>query len=291
MSIGDDHHYFPKKFLKIFFGREGGIHFLDKETKKITCNRNVKSIAKVKHLYSVDISGANQKDKRLEAHFAKMEEVYFSSLERMVGDVRGCGDEDVLASAQLSIFLWSRTEEIVQLAESSLRKGSVKNVLEEIEIKNNLKNGSADDFYNFLIENEGAAYFHAFDKIFNGRLKKASENFDIELLIAEDKGIGFVLGSSYGGIRVLSENNSMTHKSIFESSVSILCPIHKSMCFHFYPKKNDSELLEIKRVKVFCETIMDINNVLALGNSRYVFSDDEAELKRAQRNINFNALH
>lgn len=279
MTIGDEHHYFPRKFLENFFGKKNGIHFYDKDANKIIENRNITSIAKEKYLYSVQYNGT--KNNSLENEFQKIEDYIFPTLKKITDGVKPVYQEEISSLIQFSILLSLRTPTIVDMANNVLREERVYESVIDSIIENGVSNELAQGFGNLLLSNKGMSYLHALPYLFEQRCKLALENYRIVLLTCFRSYPKFILGDTYMACNWIEPYDpSLENFEIFRQQTEIIFPVSQNVCILLSPTKNEEDKGAVSRKELTIDEIFRLNNIIVHQSNRYMFSGCLLELKR-----------
>ncbi|HNQ92259.1 MAG TPA: DUF4238 domain-containing protein [Alphaproteobacteria bacterium] len=279
MTVGDNHHFFPERFLKNFFGKKNGIRFYDKDTKKISAERNVNSIAKKKYLYSV--SYGDRKDNSLESEFQKIEDRFFPILEKITEGTRPVYENEVFALVEFSIFLSLRTPTIVEMANNAMKEERIyKNVITSI-LDEGIPVGLAEEFGKLLLSCEGMSYLHVLPYMLEQRIKLSSENYKVVMLTCFGVHPKFVLGDTYMICNFLEPHKQPSEMyNLFMEKVEIIFPISENVCVLLSPKKAEESNKLIPNKSLTIEEILRLNSIIAGQSEKYIYSGNKLELMR-----------
>ena len=276
-----DQHILPEMFLKGFVNESKNIFMFDAVRNKISDPRNVNSVAKQKHLYTV-IKGQN-KDYTVEEKFSEIE----SHVAPLFKKINATGfanitQVDILALIDFIVLLFIRTPRATNVAEEVMKTDEL--LLKMVNMYPKAKKIAAA-----CNESRGLSYAITLDGSFLHRHKVLTANFDLCLLTSEDGSAPFILNDTYCCLEGISSETHYKDDNIDWSKMNIKkhFPVSNKHCVSFVPKNDKSKIgtseITYGRAVISKNDVQIINRLSFVQKERYAYCSQRTILENVSQ--------
>lgn len=239
-------HFLPRCFLKWFTNNHNQIYFYDKKNKKISDARNIKSVATIKHLYT--IFDDDKKDMCVEKSFEKIETSIAPVLKKIAKtNLQNITNQELEQLIQFIVVLTYRTPETPSIAEKIINSKSAYTFAPPVPKSEKIK------LVKELKSKPGTAYAIALQYLISPKYKELIHNCDVLLQTSD---IPLIVNDRYMCLEKLAEDISTAEGELNLQNVKLHYPINKNNCITLLPKENTEKL----RTKDIDITIKPLNN-------------------------------
>ncbi|PZP85289.1 MAG: hypothetical protein DI582_06250 [Azospirillum brasilense] len=277
-----DQHILPEMFLSGFVNESRNIFMFDANKNKISDPRNVNSVAKHKHIYTV-INGQN-KDYTVEEKFSEIE----SHAAPLFKKIASAGFIDITAQdiaeiIDFIVLIFIRTPRATLIAERVMKKDEVLSKMIAIDPK-------AKKVADACSNSRGLSYAITLESSFLHRHKVLTDNFDLILLTAEEGSPPFILNDMFCCLEMTSLETHYIDDNIDWSKMSVKkhFPVSNKHCVSFIPKKDKSRIgtSEITYGRTFASQsdVQIINRLSFSQKERYAYCSQMGALQDAIAN-------
>lgn len=194
-----DQHFFPEMFLRGFTNENNNIYMLDKRKKKISDPRNVSSVAKKKHLYTVFEDG--KRNYEVEKRFGEIESNAAAVFKKIVSnDFEDLTNTEVSVLIEFVVLTTNRTPLATEIAEE---------VMSYEEVQQQMKKINPDEAQRYIdqcLVQKGLSYAVTLLPHFRHRHSIITQNFDAYLLTSDNDAPPFVLHDRYMCLEMISHD-------------------------------------------------------------------------------------
>jgi len=277
-----DQHIFPKMFLKNFVNENKNIFMFDTIKNKISDPRNVNSVAKQKHIYTV-VKGKKEdytvekKFSEIESHaaplFKKIKETGFVNITQ----------QDLRELIDFIVLLFIKTPRATNAAEEVMKQDEVLLKMVEIDPK-------AERIAEACNKSKGLSYAITLPKHFLYRHKVLTDNFDLFLLTSEEGSPPFILNDTYCCFERVSSETHYQDDSIDWSKMNVKkhFPISNKHRISFIPKQDKSRIgtseITCRRAVISQSDVQIINRLSFAQKQRYSYCSEKQILENAIAN-------
>lgn len=281
-----DQHILPEMFLNGFVNESRNIFMFDAVKNKISDPRNVDSVAKEKHIYTV-IKGQN-KDYAVEKKFSEIES-HASPLFRKITST-GFVDitaQDVPEIIDFIVLIFIRTPRATSIAEHVMKKDEVLSKMIAIDPK-------AKKVADACNNSRGLSYAITLESSFLHRHKVLTDNFDLILLTAEEGSPPFILNDMFCCLEMTSLETHYIDDNIDWSKMNVRkhFPVSNRHCVSFVPKKDKSKIgtseITYGRAAASQSDVQIINRLSFSQKERYAYCSQKDTLQNA---VAHEAMH
>lgn len=232
-----DQHVLPEMFLKGFVNKSNSIFMFDAVKNKISDPRNINSIAKQKHLYTV-IKG-HKKDYKVEENFSKIE----THTTKLFEKIQATGfvnitQEDIPQLIDFIVLLFIRTPRAINVAEEVIKDDGVLSKMSAINFDATKKIATDCN------ESKGLSYAITLEPHFVYRHNVLTHNFDLFMLTAEEGSPPLILNDMFTCVEMLSLEKHYVEDNIDWSKMNVKkhFPVSNKHCVSFVPKSDRSQI-------------------------------------------------
>lgn len=272
-------HIFPKMFLEGFVNDSKNLFMYDAVKNKVSDPRNVDSVAKKRHIYTV-IKGQN-KNYTVEKKFSEIES-HATNLFRRI-NTSGFVDikqEDIPEIIAFIVLLFIRTSKSAIVASEVWKK-------DEVLLKMAEEDPRAKEIAVACSETKGLSFAITLGGSFRHRHKVLTDNFDLILLTAEEGSPPFILNDMFCCIEMISMDKHYKDNQLDWSKMSVKkhFPISNKHCVSFLPKKDKSRIgtseITYKKAIISRSDIEIINRLSFTQKDRYAYCSERGTLENA----------
>ncbi|PIZ29588.1 MAG: hypothetical protein COY40_06570 [Alphaproteobacteria bacterium CG_4_10_14_0_8_um_filter_53_9] len=272
VSNPKNQHFLAQIFLKGFTDDSENIYMYDNKDKKVSQPRNIESVARERHLYTV--FQAHGKNFSIEKKFSEIES-FMAPIFRNL-QVNGFSDishTDIQNLVDFIALTVTRTPLVTRIAEEVSSNEDVR--LKMISIHKE----SATKVIEQMSQNKGFSYALGLSELFKRRHEVLSHNFDIFLLTAEADN-EFIVNDTYMCLEFICNKIHYVGEDVDWDKMQVKkhFPLTKRLCVTFFPKV-DKERLGCAEIKIFtakasASDVRVINFLSFAEKERYVYASN-----------------
>ncbi len=271
-------HILPQMFLEGFTNDNKKIFMHDAIKNKISDPRNLESVAKQMHIYTV-IEG-KQKNYKIEEKFSEIENHAKALFEKInTNGFKDVTEQDIQELIDFIVFLFIRTPRATTISEEVMKKKDVLTKMRAIDFD------GAEEYIQACTKKKGLSYAVTLGEHFKYRYNVLSNNFDLYLLTAEDNSLPFIINDTFSCLEMRSLELNYNGENIDWSRMNIKkhFPVSNKHCVSFVPKSDTNSIgtptLNYSRADITSHDVNIINRLTFHQKDRYAYCSKKEVLQ------------